>query len=336
MLNLQLLTRSLLWSIREEAVIPAILGLTRPSEATADRWEAAKPSTMGMGKTGNKMAVIPVEGVLTKDGPAWYGSNYDSISKALEMSAADSDVKHIVMSVDSPGGEVTGLPETAQLVAEVAKSKPVTAMVHGMSASAAYWLTSQARDVVLTPSGEVGSIGVRMMHMDVSKMLDNAGVKVTELYSGDHKTEWSPYKPLSQDAIDAEMPRLQSAHQQFISAVSGARGERLGQQMRESRIGEGRMFSANDALSHGLVDILQSQRDFYKSIVTESAQTDPVTRGFPTPAHREHAHRLRLSGMMPMSDCVCECPECKDGRCEDCSHDACDCEGCTCNEDMNK
>ena len=305
---MELLNRSLLWAIRPEAVWPATFGLLSEAVVSPEQWrglmngqaplagtqwEAAKPSMMGKG--GAKLAIIPIEGVLTKDGPAWYGSNYDTISKAIETAAADPDVKHIVLSVDSPGGEVTGLPETAQVVAEAAKVKPVTAMVTGQSASAAYWLTTQARDVVLTPSGEVGSIGVRMMHMDVSKMMDNAGVKVTELFSGDHKTEWSPYKPLAQDAIDAEMPRLQAAHQEFINAVSGARGERLGQKMRESRIGEGRMFSGSDALSHGLVDKLQSSRDFYKSIVSEAAQTDPVTTGFPTRAHLQHAARIKTT-----------------------------------------
>ncbi len=293
---LELLTRSKLWAILPEAADIAVLHILHHAKAVSAgvmTWEAAKPAFQGKGSS--KIAVVPIEGVLTNDGPAWYGSNYDTISKAVESAASDPDVKHIVLSVDSPGGEVTGLPETGEVIAQAAKVKPVTAMVNGMSASAAYWLTSQARDVVLTPSGEVGSVGVRMMHTDVSKMLDSMGVKVTELSSGDFKTEWSPYKPLSQDAIDAEMPRLHAMHQDFINTVSATRGQRLAQQMRDTRLGEGRMFSGKDALSHGLVDKLQSTRDFYKSIVSEQSQTDAVTNGFPARAHLEHAHRLRKS-----------------------------------------
>jgi len=291
---LELLTRSKVWAIMPEAADIAVLHLIQHASAVRAgviTWEAAKPSFHGKGA--NKVAVIPVQGVLTKDGPAWYGSNYDGIAKATEDAANDPEVKHIVLAVDSPGGEITGLPETAAVIAAAAKVKPVSAMVEGMSASAAYWLSSQARDITCTPSGEAGSVGVRMMHVDVSKMMDNAGVKITELYSGEHKTEWSPYKPLSQDAIDAELPRLQASHQDFINAVSDARGQRLGQQMRESRLGEGRMFSGKDALAHGLVDHLQSSRDFYKTIVSQAAQSDPVTNGFPTRAHLEHELRLR-------------------------------------------
>ena len=56
------------------------------------------------------MVVIPVQGVLSKDGPRWLGNSYEEISDAVEKAVADPSVKRIVLSVDSPGGEVTGLP----------------------------------------------------------------------------------------------------------------------------------------------------------------------------------------------------------------------------------
>lgn len=240
------------------------LFLRRTADITAEgRWEAAKPSVQGKGP--NKIAIIPIQGVLTKDGPSYYGTNYDTITNALESAGSDPDVKHIVLSVDSPGGEVTGLPETAALLAQVAKTKPVSAIVEGTSASAAYWLTSQANSVALTPSGEVGSVGVRMSHMDMSKMLDDYGIKITELYSGDFKTEWSPYKPLSEDAKADMQPRLEAAHNDFISAVAGGRGARPSADIVSKRFGEGRMFSSGDAMKHGLVDSVQSAREFYKA-----------------------------------------------------------------------
>jgi signal peptide peptidase SppA len=282
--NIYLLTRSPLWAIKSEAVLDAI---ARASAArAAGEWEAAKPSVQGKGA--NKMAIIPVEGVLTKDGPAWYGSNYNGITSALESAGADPDVKRIVLSVDSPGGEVTGLPETAAVLAQVAKAKPVSAIVTGTSASAAYWLTSQARDVTLTPSGEVGSVGVRMMHMDVSKMLDDMGVKITELHAGDFKTEWSPYKSLSDDAKANMQTRLDSMHQDFINAVATGRGPRASAEVAQKRFGEGRMFGSNDAMTHGLVDKIQSARDFYRAIAP--AQEEGPAFGLPR-AHLEIARR---------------------------------------------
>jgi capsid assembly protease len=269
---LDLFSRTPIWAIRSEAVASALTAL-RNVEARGT-WEAAKPSIVG--PSTNKVAIIPVQGVLSKDGPSWYGSNYDTISKALEDATSNPDVKHIVLQVDSPGGEVTGLPETAALVASAAQKKPVTAMVEGMSASAAYLLSSQARDIVLTPSGEVGSVGVRMMHVDMSKMLEDAGYKVTELYSGDFKTEWSPFKPLSEEAQADMKPRLENVHAQFIQAVAEGRGHRATEDIKAKRFGEGRMFDAPVALSHGMVDRVMPSRDFFRSLIPAETAVSPT------------------------------------------------------------
>jgi signal peptide peptidase SppA len=279
-----------LWAIRPEAVplvLARLAGITAPAFLGV-AWEAAKPTTIGA--RGNKIAVIPVQGVLSKDGPSYYGSNYDGIASALETAAGDSEVRHIVLSVDSPGGQVTGLPETAAVVAQVAKVKPVTAMVEGTSASAAYWLTSQAGDVVLTPSGEVGSVGVRMMHVDISQMLEKAGYKVTELYSGNFKTEWSPFKPLSEEAAADMQDRLEATHADFINAVSAGRGNRVSAEATANRFGEGRMFSSDAAKANGLVDSVQASRDFYRAIMPPQ-ETAPA---FGLPRAAIEVARLRV------------------------------------------
>ena len=292
---LELLARSPLWAIRPEAILSVLrftAGAGLNSWMADSGWEAAKPSIQGKGA--NKMAVIPVHGVLTKDGPSYYGSNYDTITSALESAGADSAVKHVVLSVDSPGGEVTGLPETAAVLAQVAKVKPVSAIVEGTSASAAYWLTSQANNISLTPSGEVGSVGVRMMHVDVSKMLEDYGYKVTELYSGDFKTEWSPYKPLTDEAKTDMQTRLDSVHTDFLNAVAQGRGSRVSAEMTGKRMGEGRMFSSADALSHGLVDKVQSPNEFYRAILPAQEDASAPEFGFNRRARLDIARRRVL------------------------------------------
>lgn len=256
---LEALSRSPLWAIRAEYPLFAVL-----QSAHMSGWEAAQPYSLQTPKS--KIAVIPVQGVLTKNGPKWMGSNYNAIAQAVEKASDDPEVAHIVLSVDSPGGEVTGLPEAAATIARAAQTKPVHAFVDGMSASAAYFLSSQANDIHLTTSGDVGSVGVRVMHADVSKMMDDWGVKVTELYSGDFKTEWSPYKPLSDDAKANMQTRLEGMHDTFIQAVTTGRGSRATDEAKAQRFGEGRMFTANEALRLGLVDQVQTAAEFYRSI----------------------------------------------------------------------
>lgn len=261
----ELLRLAPLWAIHPSA-LAAILSLE------AKPFQAAKPSTMGRGA--NKVAVVPIQGVLASG--SQYGTSYEAIQNAVEAAANDPAVKHIVLSVDSPGGNVTGLPETAATIAAAARIKPVTAMVEGMAASAAYWLASQASKVVITPSGEVGSVGVRMMHVDVTKAMDEAGYKVTEMHAGDFKTEWSPFSPLSDGAKAAMQTRLDASHQDFLAAVKTGRGSRATQDITDKRFGEGRMFDGQEAAAHGLVDAVQSSRDFYRS-VTPAAEAEPIT-----------------------------------------------------------
>ena len=262
---LESLTGSQLWAIRPETFTALVYLLHANTPMESSGWEAAAPSTIS-GRGTSKIAVVPIQGVLTQDGPAWYGSNYDGISKAVEAAASDPDVKRILLTVDSPGGQVMGCPEAGAVIARAAKVKPVSAIVTGQAASAAYWLTSQATDITLTPSGEVGCVGVKMLHADISKMLDNEGVKITELSAGVHKTEWSPYKPLSEEAQAYTQGRMDKVHAEFLNVIATARGERASAEIREKRFGEGRMFSANDAMNHGLVDAVMSPRDFYRSM----------------------------------------------------------------------
>jgi signal peptide peptidase SppA len=273
--QLEILTQSPLWAIRADWSAVAIAQLTKAPSTSVDRWEAAQPSQLG--PKGNKVAIVPIEGVLTMNGPSWYGSNYNTISRAVTQAANDPDVKRIVLQVDSPGGQVTGLPETADLIQQAARIKPVDAMVEGMSASAAYYLASQARDIVLTPSGEVGSVGVRMMHTDISKLMENWGITVTELHAGEYKTEWSPFKPLSDDAKENMQSRLDDLHSQFIGAVAAGRGPRATDEITSQRFGEGRMFSAKEAQRLGLVDKMQAAGDYYRSI---TPTTEPETPRF--------------------------------------------------------
>jgi signal peptide peptidase SppA len=274
-----------LWAIREDYMTHAVYACVYGSQSSAG-WRAARPSQRGEGKT--RTAIIPVQGVLSKDGPARYGSNYEDIADAVEKAAADPSVKRIVLSVDSPGGEVTGLSETAQVVAQAAKVKPVSAIVEGQAASAAYWLTSQASDITLTPSGEVGSVGVRMMHADVTKMLEDQGIKVTELSSGNFKTEWSPYTPVSDEAKADMQERLEAVHGNFVNDVAKGRGLRATADSHKSRFGEGRMLSAEAALRGGLVDRLESTHQFYKRILTPALpETSRPDYGLPLSQQHE-------------------------------------------------
>jgi capsid assembly protease len=289
----RLITRGPLWAITPEGFGGLMANLFQEM-AEVTRFMALKPTTIG--KPTHKLSVIPVQGVLTKDAP-WAGTTYGSISDAVEDAAADPSVKRIVLAVDSPGGEVTGLPETAAVIARAAKVKPVSAHVDGTAASAAYWLASQSSDITLSPSSEVGSVGVRMMHADISKMMDDAGIKITELHAGKFKTEWTPFAPLSDDAKAHMQERLNNAHTDFIRAVAEGRGARASAGIRKARYGEGRMFTAQEAMGHGLADKVLSSREFYRAI--QSTEELPASRTANLSTIRARIELEKIRGLFP-------------------------------------
>ena len=242
-------------------------------------------------KESSKVVIIPIEGVLTQN-DSWAGTTYDFLNTALDHAEADSTVKRVILSVDSPGGEVTGLPETAAAIARVASKKPVTARVTGMAASAAYWLASQASDIVLTPSGEVGSVGVRQMHVDISQSLEQAGIKVTEMSSGEFKTEGSPFQPLSDESKAYFETQLQALHSQFIDAISAGRGTRVSAEVAAKRFGEGRMFTAPEALKNGMIDAVMEPRQYLRGVIRQISASAEVNEG--DAALVDYEPRIRL------------------------------------------
>jgi signal peptide peptidase SppA len=199
-------------------------------------------------------AFIPVHGILINrfNYATPYVTGYNAIRAMLRDALADDDVKAIVLDVNSPGGQAAGCFELADDVRAARETKPVLAYADSMAFSAAYALASAAHEIALPASGEVGSIGVVAMHVDLSKALDETGIKVTFVYAGKHKVDGNPYEPLSDDARADIQAGVDALYAQFVSCVAAGRGERLS--VEQARATEARCYLATDAVQAGLAD----------------------------------------------------------------------------------
>lgn len=203
--------------------------------------------------------VISLQGALVHRGAMHNTCGMTStelISAKLRKAANDSGVGTILLDIDSPGGEVSGTPELAAQIASI--EKPVVAHANSMAASAAYWIASAADELVVTPSGEVGSIGVVMLHEDDSKhMAEEHGVVQTVISAGEFKAElWGP---LSDEAKAALQQRANAIYGDFIAGVAKGRGVSAAA-VRE-HFGKGRIVSAKAALDAGMVDRIATFQD---------------------------------------------------------------------------
>jgi signal peptide peptidase SppA len=217
--------------------------------------EASAPASSSRSRAG-AIAVLPLFGTIANRmgmmSDLSGGTSAEKFTQWFRSALADPAVHSIVIDIESPGGGVAGISELGDEIYQARGVKPVVEVANAQAASAAYWLGSQASEFVVTPSGEVGSIGVFAAHQDVSQALDKEGVKVTYVQAGKYKTEGNPYSPLDEEAKAAIQTKIDAYYNQFVAAV--ARGRNTTAAKVISDMGQGRMLMAKDALNAGMVD----------------------------------------------------------------------------------
>jgi signal peptide peptidase SppA len=239
---------------------------------------AARPATANEGER-ERVAVLRVHGVIAHRaamvddicGPG--GTSCERLGQQLDATVGNSKVCAIVLDVDSPGGSVFGVEELASRVYEARQQKPITAVVNATASSAAYWIASQAGEIVVTPSGEVGSVGVFGVHEDHRKAAEQQGIAVTLIHAGRYKVEGSPWTELTADAQGHMQAQVNRYYEAFIRAVARGRGVEVPQKQIEegTAFGGGRTFTAEEAGRLGLVDGLGTLDATVERLTRETA-----------------------------------------------------------------
>ena len=212
------------------------------------------------------VAVIPLRGVIahrmgTMEESSG-GMSAERFTQMVKAATTDASVGTILLDVDSPGGTVAGLVEAADAVFDARESKRVIAIANSTMASAAYWIASQAHEIVAIPSAldrGIGSIGVFAVHQDLSAALEKEGVKITVIKAGANKAEGNPFEPLSEETKASIQASVDAAKAQFVKAV--ARGRGLTASDVVANLGDGRAFNAKDAKAIGLIDRIATFED---------------------------------------------------------------------------
>lgn len=204
------------------------------------------------------IAVMPMMGLIAQRVDAMdeaCGGGGMSIEKAQRQFAAlrdDSGVKAIILNWDSPGGGTYGVEEFAAVVRQARGIKPIISQVNSLMASAAYWIGSAADEIVVTPGGVAGSIGVYSVHQDISQALAKAGISPTLIREGEFKAETNGFGPLT-EAGEEQLRRLvvESANA-FRESVAENRG--VSRKAVIEKFGDGKVFGAKELVERGMAD----------------------------------------------------------------------------------
>ena len=216
------------------------------------------------------IAIIPVHGVLSQrqsEMMDWFGGTAtESVAAAVVAAVNNQSINAVVLDVDSPGGMTYGIEETAGIIRTAAKMKPVFAIVNSRAMSAAYWLASAVGqgNLFAAPGSDVGSIGVFMLHEDISGMLEVAGIKVTCIHAGESKAELLSCMALSDEAKAHLQSQVDITHAAFVRDVAVGRG--VSEAAVRASFGGGRFFDASVAANIGMVDGVRTMRDLMAEV----------------------------------------------------------------------
>nr|WP_298685238.1 S49 family peptidase [uncultured Dongia sp.] len=226
------------------------------------------------------VAIIPVAGVLLQEFPVigWeYATGYNCLRLQIAQAMADPEIKAVVLWINSGGGEVSGCFDLVDWIvaAKAAAGKPVVAILDEMAYSAAYAIASAADTLTVPRTGGVGSIGVVMMHVDYSKILDEWGIKLTFIFAGKHKVDGHPYAELPEEVKAVWQAECEDIRQLFAATVTkhrSAAGTAI--DIKAVLDTEAATFSSPSALAAavklGLADDIMAPLDALAAVIRQS------------------------------------------------------------------
>jgi signal peptide peptidase SppA len=289
------------WAIQPEklAAIVEYLELRASGVVfTEEELQARAGNPQGRAQTSAQpgVAVIPIAGLISQRAAPGLstggGTSTEDVAAALDAALASADVKGIVLDIDSAGGTIQGVEELSQKLYQARGQKPIVALANSLAASAAYWIATGAAELGVTPTGEVGSVGVYAVHTDESKALETAGVKPTIISAGKFKAEGNAFEPLSPDAKQAIQDRVDEYYGMFVKALG--RNRNVTQTAVREGFGQGRVVTASQAVTLGMADWVGTMEDAIARVMTKAKRQASASGSKAEAARRvdleEHLH----------------------------------------------
>ncbi|EPP0825376.1 peptidase S49 family protein [Escherichia coli 2-011-08_S3_C1] len=216
----------------------------------------------------NGIAVLPVSGTLVHRlggmRPFSGMTGYDGIVACLQQAMADSQVRGILLDIDSPGGQAAGAFDCADMIYRLRQQKPVWALCNDTACSAAMLLASACSRRLVTQTSRIGSIGVMMSHVSYAGHLAQAGVDITLIYAGAHKVDGNQFEALPAEVRQDMQQRIDAAHRMFAEKVAMYTGLSV-----DAVTGtEAAVFEGQSGIEAGLADELINASDAISVMAT--------------------------------------------------------------------
>lgn len=259
----------------------------------------------------NNIAIISIHGILTKRSGIFDDmlgmTSYDEIQQQISAALTDDAVQTILLDIDSPGGETSGLFDLADFIFNARSQKCIWAMCNDEAYSAAYGIASSTEKGFINRTSGVGSIGVIASHIDQSAFDEKQGVKYTPVFAGNRKNDLNPHEPITSESMETLQSEVNRLYDMFVELV--ARNRNLDQSA--VRGTEAGLYFGIDAIHAGLADKILTfpeciQKAASQSFIRTIAMTETVpnitpeellTHGKIQGRSEYHAEALDLFGL---------------------------------------
>jgi signal peptide peptidase SppA len=204
-------------------------------------------------------ATVKIHGPMMRAVPSWFeffgiaATDTTKTTAAVLAAASDDRVDRIALSIDSPGGQVSGIAELADAIKAAVAAKPVDARVGSMMASAAMWVGAQASSISATRGSEIGSIGTYAVVSDWSKAMEADGIKVHVVSSHELKGAFVFGSEVTDNQIKELRREIDDITAMFVEDV--AAGRKL-KPKAAAALATGQVWLAAEALERGLIDTI--------------------------------------------------------------------------------
>ncbi len=199
----------------------------------------------------NTVAIIPVVGIIESGQAAF-------VRSAVDYALKQSDIRAVVLRVDSPGGGVTSSDQIWYEIERLKKAGlPIIASYGGVAASGGYYVSCGADEIIAEPTCITGSIGVIAQIFTFEGLMDKVGIEPVTLVATD-SPEKSTANDLFRSWTDKDRQKvltmLDAAYDTFNQRVKDGRKTAITDTAAIDALADGSIFTAQDAVDNGLID----------------------------------------------------------------------------------
>ncbi len=229
------------------------------------------------GSGSSKVLMLDLVGVISASQEHGFypiPSQVARLKEALIKATADSDVKALVLRINTPGGTVTAsdvLYHELRLFKQK-KKIPLIASIMDVGASGGYYVAMGTDKIVAHPSSVTGSLGVIMLTVNANGLLEKIGVQASAITSGPKKDMGSPFRTMTEEERAIFQSVINGLYERFLTVIKEGRQNLTADEIR--KLADGRIYSGEQAKAVGLVDSIGYLDDAIDLAKREAGLTD--------------------------------------------------------------